>query len=143
MEEANTSNFKSFSFVWLEPANTNKAATTILDAQVQCRALVGELKIFENVDDCKQYIQSKCTKSKVILIINQHVSQLSMTHIHDLPQVSAIYVYAMDTEENTEWKKSYSKVKTTSTGHFILSLSKSSLPKLTIILFLIGDTFQI
>lgn len=116
MEEVEAGSFRPFSFVWLEPAaNGNTTHTTIIDAQLQCRTLVKQLKIFDIVADCEQYIQSECTKSKVILIINEHVSQMIVSRIHELPQVSAIYVYGMDTEENTGWLKSYSKVNLTST----------------------------
>jgi predicted RNA binding protein with dsRBD fold (UPF0201 family) len=62
--------------------------------------MVGKLKIYENVDTCEQCIQSSCNKTHVVLMMNKHASQLSVSHIHELSQMSAIHVYVMDRKEN-------------------------------------------
>jgi hypothetical protein len=98
-------NFESFCYVWLDD-DTNRLKTKI-DTQKQ---LGNCLKIFEDENQCEQYIRNASTSNRIVLIVSDHLGQKIIPHIHRLQQVSSIYVYGTNNDSTEEWTKDYSKV---------------------------------
>ncbi|CAF1178735.1 unnamed protein product [Didymodactylos carnosus] len=101
-------NLETFSLIWIDE-NANKTEDN-LTTQKRLRAKINFLKIFEKIDECEQYIQ-KIKDEKIILIVSGSVGRQLVPKIHDLTQLSAIYVYCMDKINNEKWAKDYIKVR--------------------------------
>jgi tetratricopeptide (TPR) repeat protein len=100
-------NLESFCFVWLVDDNTDTLKTKA-DTEKQFGRC---LKTFEDENGCEQYIQNTPTNNRIVLIVNDHLGQKIVPHIHRLEQVSAIYVYGTNNDLEEKWTKKYSKVK--------------------------------
>ncbi|UJR07377.1 hypothetical protein I4U23_011663 [Adineta vaga] len=107
---------ETFHLVWLnENGNDSKANAHI---EEQLRKCNNDLKIFNNENDCELYIQSVSDKHRIIWIINDHLGQIMIPRLHSLKQISSIYIYNSNEEE--EWTKDYAKVKSISNDFNVL-----------------------
>jgi hypothetical protein len=65
------------------------------------RNIASDLKTFLQSDECIDYITS-LTNEKVILNISDPFSKTLIPLIHDIPQISAIYITSDDEESSTK-----------------------------------------
>jgi hypothetical protein len=101
-------NLEIFTFIWLD-ISTNNAHENV-DIQQQIRLIINYLKIFEDIDDCEQYIRSLSKDDRIVLLINEKVALEMITRIHELRQITSIYIYSSDRNQNNEWINQYKKV---------------------------------
>ena len=103
-------NLETFSLVWLD-ASVNSSQQNV-KAQQQLRTSINYLKTFEHVDKCEQYIRSVFKEDRIILIVSGRLGQEIVPRIHQLQQVSAIYVHCLsaDKKKYEQWAKNYAKV---------------------------------
>jgi hypothetical protein len=96
-------NLEIYSLVWFD---------TQIDTidQQKLRSIINHLKIFTDQKQCQQYITSLASQDRVILIVNGQSSQELVQHIHQLRQLSSIYVYGLNTRVNEQWAQHYTKV---------------------------------
>ncbi len=94
--------------IWLD-ASVNVAKENF-DAQQRIRSIINHLKIFENVQDCEQYIQQTSKDDRIFLIVSGRLGEEIVPRIHHYRQISSIYVYCRDKQRNEEWAKHFSKV---------------------------------
>lgn len=97
------------SLIWLD-ATMNECQENI-DVQNQLRKLVHHFKTFTNCEECEQYIRSASIHNHIILVVSGHLGQVIVPHIHQIQQVSSIYVYCMDKAKNEQWSSQYKKVR--------------------------------
>ncbi|CAF3200840.1 unnamed protein product [Rotaria socialis] len=102
------SNTINRSIVWLD-ASVNDTEEYI-NAQQLLGASTDHLKSFTDDKACEKYIQSLPKGHRIILIVGGRSGQLIVPRIHQLIQISSIFVYCMD-RRTEEWTKIYKKVK--------------------------------
>jgi hypothetical protein len=103
-------NLEIFSLIWLDYLSTNDTNENI-DIQQQLRSIINYLKIFENIDDCEEYIRSLSKDNRIVLLINEKFALEITTRIHELRQVISIYIYSTDNDKDYEWIQQYKKVR--------------------------------
>jgi hypothetical protein len=111
-----TSNLESFTCLWLD--RTVNSAEDNIETQKELRQIINDLRTFENIDKCEQYIR-QITEEKVVLIVSGGFGQQIVPRLHDLPQFSACYVFCQNKKLNEEWAKNYHKVKSSNKFYYI------------------------
>src|ERR1700722_1682677 len=102
-------NLETFSIFWLDTEVNNEENRV---AQKQLRSIINHLKTFEDPNEFEQCIQQMIEEDRTVLIVSGLLGRKVVPTIHQLRQVSSIYVYCMNKEENEQWAQSYKKVKT-------------------------------
>jgi hypothetical protein len=102
-------NLPIYPLIWLD--RLVNISEENLDGQKLIRSSIDNLKTFENVNKCEEYIRSISSDERIILIVSGRLGREITPRIHELRQVSSIYVYCLDKSANEEWAKQYKKVK--------------------------------
>ncbi|CAF0920693.1 unnamed protein product [Adineta steineri] len=102
-------NLETICLVWLD-AVVNTSQDNI-NAQQQFRQIINHLETFQNVQDCKQYLQQTSNDDRIFLIVSGRLGHEIVPQVHSYRQISSIYVYCMDKKRNEEWAKHFTKVK--------------------------------
>ena len=95
--------------IWLD-AHVNANADN-KQAQQELRSIFNNFKPFENQTQCQTYIRSVPSHNRIILIVSGQFGRQLVPDIHQLHQLSSIYIYCMNKQINEEWSKDYSKVR--------------------------------
>jgi hypothetical protein len=103
-------NLEIFSLIWLDYLSTNDTNENI-DIRQQLRSIINYLKIFEDINDCEEYIRSLSKDNRIVLLINEKFALEMTTRIHELRQVISIYIYSTDNDKDYEWSQQYKKVR--------------------------------
>ena len=103
------SNSGRLSVTWLD-GNVNKT-TKNLEIQHRLRTVVELLSIFENVNQCEQHIRQTPLLDRTILIISNSLGQELIPRIHEVQQLTSIYVFYENKQTNNSWATRYTKVK--------------------------------
>ncbi len=101
-------NLESFACLWLDQNIDSTQGNR--DTQKELRHVINHLRTFDNSDECEKYIR-QINQEKVILIVSGSLGQEIVPRLHDLPQLSACYVFCKDKKRNEEWASKYLKVK--------------------------------
>jgi len=96
-------NLDTFYLIWFGNSINN-------EVQQQLRTLINYLLIFEDEQQCLQYIQSLSKDDRVILIVKGKLCQQIISHIVHLRQIISIYIYFNDKKLNEQWTKNFKKV---------------------------------
>jgi hypothetical protein len=82
-----------------------------LDDESQLRRPLGFIKHFTNSDECVDYI-TNIQDSHIVLTISGRFARHVIPHIHDFPQLEAVYISCKpeNKQRNDEWKNGYHKV---------------------------------
>ena len=75
------------------------------------RAIINHLKVFENIDEFQQYLDVVSQKNRFVIIVNDQFCRELVPIIHQLFQVSSIYVYCSNNNKHKKWSKDFPKVK--------------------------------
>ncbi|CAF2083103.1 unnamed protein product [Rotaria magnacalcarata] len=102
-------NLETFSLLWLD-AQVNTTDEN-KNAQKQLRTIINHLEIFHDPDDCIKYIKSCSEQDRIVLIISGRLSKELVPRIHDLRQLSSVYIYCWDKKPYKRWTTEYSKIK--------------------------------
>ncbi|CAF1269285.1 unnamed protein product [Adineta steineri] len=102
-------NLEDFFLVWLD-ANVNNLKMNI-DVQQQLRKCIRNPQTFDDINKCELYIRFVPVDQRVVLIVNNNLGQEIVPRIHQLQQVSSIYLYDTNQEAKEEWTKDYVKIK--------------------------------
>lgn len=94
--------------IWLDLSVNNSREN--LDAQKRLRSLVNHLKTFEQIDQCEQYIQSTSPQDHLTLIVSGQFGEKIVPRIHQLQQISSIYIYCTNKKKNEQWSNRFAKV---------------------------------
>lgn len=96
------------SVFWLD-SEVNKSEEN-LSAQQQLYNSFNNVEIFENEDQCQEFIRSN-SNQPVFLIVSGRLSRTVVPAIQSLGQVIGIYIYCMDESRHTDWAKGFPKVR--------------------------------
>ncbi len=99
----------TYPLIWLD--SLVNISEENLDGQKLIRSSIDHLKTFDNINKCEEYIRSISSDERIILIVSGRLGREIIPCIHQLRQVSSIYVYCLDKSANEEWAKQYKKVK--------------------------------
>ncbi|CAF1652509.1 unnamed protein product, partial [Didymodactylos carnosus] len=108
LEKIKYVNLEPFSLVWLD-SEVNKTPENH-KLQIRLREIIHWLKTFSNVNKCEEYIREQ-TDEAIVLIVNGRLGQELVPRIHDLPQISCIYIFCMDKHANKIWAHNYKNVR--------------------------------
>jgi hypothetical protein len=98
-----------YSILWLDAAAN--IGEDNRHAQKQLRSIINHLKTFEDEHEFQEYMRSVSPHKRLILIASGRLGKEVVPNIHQLPQISSIYIYCMDQKRNEQWAKKYSKVR--------------------------------
>ncbi|CAF0990058.1 unnamed protein product [Didymodactylos carnosus] len=107
----NVQNLESFTLVWLDE-NVNNHEN--LQVQMKLRESINYIKTFQNLKTCKEYIR-QIKDEKVVFVVSGSLGRKIVRIVHNLPQLSTIYVYCKNKQYNEKWTKKYKKVKSITT----------------------------
>ncbi|CAF1502311.1 unnamed protein product [Adineta steineri] len=97
-----------FCIVWLDNYTDN---TDSRHTEQQLRSVINRLKKFQDVQQCKTYIEERSPTDRLIMIVSGRLGREIVPLIQKVLQVISIYVYCMDKEGNKEWSSKFAKVK--------------------------------
>lgn len=92
--------------IWLD-ANVDETR----DTEEQLRSTINHFKKFQEVKQCQQYIEERSEKDRLLLIVSGRLGKEIVPSIHQLRQVTSIYVYCHDKEGHEQWALKFAKVK--------------------------------
>ncbi len=101
-------NLETYSLVWLDALANNSKEN--IHAQQRLRSLINHVKTFEQIDQCEQYIQSVSSQDRILLVVSGQLGEQLVPKIHELRQISTIYVYCTNKKKNEQWTKQFAKV---------------------------------
>ncbi|CAF3840110.1 unnamed protein product [Adineta steineri] len=105
----NSNNIKSFVLMWCDPSvNSNEEN---IQAQKTFAKIYDRFYTFPTIDECENAIKQLSTTDRVSLIISGGFGTDLLPRIHELTQVSMIYIFCISEEKYTEWAKSFNKIK--------------------------------
>ncbi|CAF3412844.1 unnamed protein product [Rotaria sp. Silwood1] len=99
-----TENLETFYLIWLGDSMKN-------EVRQQLRTIINYLLIFEDEQQCFQYIYSLSKNDRVILLVKRKLSQNFIPQIIHLQQIASIYIYSNDKNTNEQGKKNMNKVR--------------------------------
>jgi hypothetical protein len=102
------SNLETFACLWLDQ-NVNSTEDN-RETQQEIQQVINHLRTFDNLDECEQHIR-QISEEKVVLIVSGSLGKQIVPRLHNLPQVSACYVFCQDKKANEPWASKYSKVR--------------------------------
>ncbi|CAF4419787.1 unnamed protein product, partial [Adineta steineri] len=63
----NNNNFETYSLIWLDASVNSKDN---IETQAMLRSFINCLQIFENLDQCEQYIQSVSSDDRIVFVVS-------------------------------------------------------------------------
>ncbi|CAF1087467.1 unnamed protein product [Adineta ricciae] len=105
MSEHNT---RKFTLVWLD--SSVNVSEENLDTQVLFRKVNDQLRTFDKVDQCLEYIRMN-PKEKLVLVVSGRLGQEILPRIQQFTNLIAVYVYCSDKKRNEEWANKYLLIK--------------------------------
>ncbi|CAF0875555.1 unnamed protein product [Didymodactylos carnosus] len=113
---------ETFSLLWLD-AYVNTADNR--EVQQKLRTVINCIKTFDSVGPCQEYLERQDENEKILLIVSGSYGRQIVSKIHNLKQVTAIYVYCMNIISHLKWTRQFNKVMmiTTSSTELIEKLS--------------------
>ena len=100
-------NLEIFSIVWLDRDVDNSIENKTVRQQL--RSIINNIRMFETSKECEEYIRD-VDVDRLVLIINQQLQEDIIPKVHDLRQVSAIYVYDFNGRHSGELITKFNKV---------------------------------
>ncbi|CAF0992895.1 unnamed protein product [Rotaria sordida] len=99
----------TYPLIWLD--NLVNTSPKYINGQKLIRSSIDHLKTFENIKKCEEYIRSISQDERIIFIVGDRLAREIIPHIHELRQISSIYIYCSDKLINEKWTKKYKKIK--------------------------------
>lgn len=100
-------NLETSALVWLDASINNTQDN--MDAQYKLRKSINHLKTFDNSDECVEYIQSM-SKDRIVLVVSDNFAQEIIPCIHQLRQVSSVYIHCVNNSIDDKWVTQFKKV---------------------------------
>ncbi|CAF1236295.1 unnamed protein product, partial [Rotaria sordida] len=107
--QTHSNNLETFTLLWLDAEVNTKEENK--HAQKRLRSIINHLIIHHDQKECQQYIMSCSAQDRLILIVSGRLSKELIPQIHNLRQVSAVYIYCWDKKAYKQWAKQFTKIK--------------------------------
>ncbi|CAF1144072.1 unnamed protein product [Adineta ricciae] len=108
-EQEHQPNLETNAILWLDP--TIAYAPEFPQIQRQLRADINYLRVFKHTNECLEYLSSVPKQDQIILIVSGRLGQEIVPQVHNVQQISSIYVYCMDKKKNESWASKYPKIR--------------------------------
>ncbi|CAF0969566.1 unnamed protein product [Didymodactylos carnosus] len=105
-EDMKERNIDEFTLVWLDD-NIDKKSKD--DACKQFRSIINYLKIFDNLEECYNYILT-VSNEKIFLIVSSKFALTIVQRIHRFEKIVYIYILCLNPLLHEKWTKKYSSV---------------------------------
>jgi hypothetical protein len=104
-------NLELITLIWLD--KFVDATQENREIQDKLRSIINYLKIFDNCQECEDFIKNKLNdkQDKIILIVSGQLGQEIIENIHHLRQIISIFVFCGNREKYLIWANNYKKVK--------------------------------
>ncbi|CAF3387338.1 unnamed protein product, partial [Rotaria sp. Silwood2] len=94
--------------IWLDAnVNTNERRS----AEQKLTSIVKHFEKFQDKEQCQKYIEERSRKDRLVIVVSGQLGKEIVPSVHNLQQVTSIYVYCMNKEINEQWACSFVKVK--------------------------------
>ena len=107
-QKVHKDNLETFELVWLDTevhtSEENRAA------QQKIRATINHVITYQDMNQCEQYIHSVNPYDRLVLIVSGKLGQEVVPRIHQMRQLSSVYVYCTNKEKHEKWAKNFVKV---------------------------------
>ncbi|CAF2095426.1 unnamed protein product [Rotaria magnacalcarata] len=106
-KDYNTS-LETFRIFWLDKnvhSEENKRSQIIL------RAIINNLKVFDDETECEKVIRDVSVADRIVLIVSGSLGYEIVPKVHNLEQLSSVYVFCWDKAKNEIWAQNFPKVK--------------------------------
>lgn len=100
---------EALSLVWIDPNVENDENRSVHE---KLGTLYTNFKKFASVGDGIDAIENFPTSRRLVLVVSGSFGTEIVPQIHQLEQVSAIYVFCMRFEDHKTWAEQYHKVRT-------------------------------
>jgi predicted hydrocarbon binding protein len=97
-----------FALVWLDAhveTDDNRETNRRLGKDL------GRLRSFTNVKECQTFLEQHKAVEEFVLIVSGQLGSELVPLIHDLSNISSIYVYCAWKENSEKWSKKFEKVR--------------------------------
>ncbi|CAF4354691.1 unnamed protein product, partial [Adineta steineri] len=98
IRKRNDNHLESFSLIWL---NNNEN----VDIQRELRNIINHIEIFDDVEECKNYIENTSENDRLVLVTNDEFGRQIIPSIHQLRQISSIYINSQDNQWTNDFPK--------------------------------------
>ncbi|CAF3998322.1 unnamed protein product, partial [Adineta steineri] len=100
IKKSNVNHLEGFSLIWL---NNNEN----VDIQKELRSIINHIETFHDVEECKNYIEKTPENDRLVLVTNGESGRQIIPLIHQLRQISSIYINSDD----KQWTNDFLKLK--------------------------------
>jgi hypothetical protein len=109
--QVNNNNLETFGLIWLDASVKNNKENENMEQQM--RKIINHFRKFDDKEACEQYIKQKSEEDRLVFIVSNELGQELVPLIHDLRQVSSIYVYCKNNNSSELWTSQFTKVRMT------------------------------
>ena len=117
-------NFDTSLIVWFNASVDN--IETNGEIQSQLRLTIHHIKVFNNINECEQYIQQAVDNRIYFIVYGQCADQV-ISQIHHLPQVFHIYIICNNSKKCERWMKNFPKVTHNNISHELCRVYRCAL----------------
>ena len=82
-----------YSLIWLDEIAIDEEMRT---AEQELRSIINHLKRFRDVKQCREYIEQRSQRHRLILVVSGQLGREIVPSLHKFQQLISIYVYCMD-----------------------------------------------
>jgi hypothetical protein len=100
---------QNFLLIWMD-ASIDQSKKDCQTTLAQLRNIVNDVHLFTEPDQCVDYLTG-IKDMNAFLIADGSLGQHTIPLMHDIPQLSAIYILYGDKSRHGEWAKKFTKVK--------------------------------
>lgn len=93
---------ETFTLIWINSGNEKQEA--------KLRSIITQTKVIESTVECQQFIKSSPETSRFVIIVDEQFSEELIPKIHDLHQISSIYIHCCDDNIKKKSNKTFAKV---------------------------------
>lgn len=104
----NDDNLEIISLIWLD---TNVHTEENQGIITKLRTIINHIKLFDDGEECKRYLKRRNKCDRIVLIANSQLARQIVAAIHELRQISRIYVRSTDKKSDEQWAHVFTKVR--------------------------------
>jgi tetratricopeptide (TPR) repeat protein len=106
----NASKVQNFHLVWLDESIDEDNNDNCRNSIIKLRQVINTVNTFTDVDECIDFI-TDIKEEKVFMIISVEFSQIIISVVQEISQVSSIYIFCENKAQHEEWAQQCPKVK--------------------------------
>lgn len=106
----NTGMVQNFLLIWLDENIDETNSGLCHNTFIRLREVVNTIKTFTNMDECINFIRD-IKDEKIFMISSGTFGQKTVPIIHDMEQISTIYIFCQDKARHEQWTQQWAKVK--------------------------------